>query len=544
MIRRCLELVLLLAVSLQFPALAGEPDIQFEKLVHDFGEVERGTVVDHNYSFRNIGDRDLTISRVTSCCGVRAYLPEPQVIPPGGEGEVRVTYTVKGAVGRRKSKMIRVHSNDPDQPVTELTITGLLRPPLSPTPKFLDFGEVPRGEEKREELKILPGGSKELDSITVKSSTEWLTTNVIKMIKGGEKGFRVLVSLRADAPPGELNEELEIDAEGTKAFKVPVHATVTGEISGVVFADKSGPDIHFLETSYHFGVANQGDTVSHIYKFGNIGTKELSISKVSACCGVKASLLSPSVVPSGGEGEVEVRFYSRRRQGDQSKKVRVHSNDPDEPVVELTIAGTVQVPFSVVPDKIAFGEVPRGEKRREELRVVPRQKAVEDISVKSRTDWLTTEVREKAAGGKKEFRVSVILSADTPVGSLNERLEIQSDGERSGTVMVPVLAKVTGNISVVPERLIFTRVGEGDVLSHKLTLSSKDGTTFEILRVESDLEFVSAEVVPLEKGRRYEVLVTLKIEDLSKVRKGNLSVYTDDPEQEIIEVRLFFHKAK
>ena len=545
MSRRFLELVLLLSVSLGLSAWAGEPDIEFKELVYDFGEVEPGEVVTHSYEFRNGGDEELTVSKVAACCGVSARFPTPQVIPPGGTGEIAVTYYARGSEGIR-TKRVKVFSNDPDEPRVELTLTGFVKPLLSVTPKGLVFGEVPRGEKARVELKVLPVSAKELKSISVKSSTDWLTTEVVEIVEGGRRGVRVLVTLRPDAPPGELNEELEleVDVGDKKLVKVPVHAKVIGEISGVTFADKSEPDIHFLETVHDFGVVKEGEVITHVYRFGNIGSEELNVSKVSSCCGVKASLLSPSVIPPGGAGEVEVTLRTKRRLGNQAKKVRVHSSDPDEPITELRLTGIVRSIISVTPNRILFGEVPKGEERREKLKVVPTETGVKAITVESSTRYLTTEVVEIVEGGSKEFRVLITLSPDAPPGKLNGRLEIESGVEGYRAVMVPVYALVKGDILVVPERLSFRGVGKGDVISRKLSVARRDEGSLEILKVESDLEFVSVKVSPVEKCRRYEIVLSLKIEDPAKIRNGKVFVYTDHPEERTVEIPLTFYEVR
>lgn len=542
--RRSLGLVLLLLLSLGMHLWAGGPDIEFEELVYNFGEVEPGQVVTHVYEFENRGDEELTVSKVRACCGVRAYLLTPEVVAPGARGEIRVTYHPKGGEGVR-TKRIKVRSNDPDEPLIELRITGLVRPVLSVTPRSLLFGDVPRGEERKGELTILPVGNISLGSVEVKSSTRWLAAEVIETAEGEKKGFRVLVTLETDAPPGDLSEtiELEADVGEKKLVKVPVHAKIVGEISGVRSAGESGPAIHFIEIVYDFGVAKQGDVITHIYKFGNIGARELNISDVKSCCGARASLLSPSIIPPGGEGEVEVTFHTEGREGRQTKTVRVHSNDEDEPIVELRLTGAVQSTISVTPERILFGEVPRGEERREELKVVPLG-GEKPIIVKSSAQHLTTEVVETGREGKEGVKVLVILRADAPCGELRERLEIQSGVGDGSSVAVPVYAKVKGNISVVPEALSFRGVGRGDMISRKLAVSSRDGKHFDILGVDSDLRFISGEVSSMEEGRSYEVVLNLKIEDLSEVRNGKVFIHTGDPKERVIEVPLTFYKVR
>lgn len=169
---------------------------------------------------------------------------------------------------------------------------------------------------------------------------------------------------------------------------------------------------------------------------------------------------------------------------------------------------------------------------------------VKAITVESNTPYLSMQVVEVAEGDSKEFRVLVTLSPDTPPGKLNGRLEIEADVEGYRPLMVPVYALVKGDISVVPERLSFRGVSKGDVISRKLSVSRRDEASLEIVKVESDLEFVSAKVSPVEKGRRYEIVLTVKIEDPTKIRNGKVFIYTDHPEETTVEVPLSFYQVR
>jgi hypothetical protein len=78
------------------PSVQG-PEIQFERLVHDYGEVVAGANGDTEFKFKNIGSEPLVLLEVrpscNSCVSIPNYTREP--IMPGQEGVVKVRYNTQ-----------------------------------------------------------------------------------------------------------------------------------------------------------------------------------------------------------------------------------------------------------------------------------------------------------------------------------------------------------------------------------------------------------------------------------------------------------------
>ena len=67
------------------------PRIVFQETTHDFGRTAQGTKVAHSYAFRNAGGLDLTIDNVRASCGCTVATASGRIIPPGGEGRLKIT---------------------------------------------------------------------------------------------------------------------------------------------------------------------------------------------------------------------------------------------------------------------------------------------------------------------------------------------------------------------------------------------------------------------------------------------------------------------
>ena len=96
--------------------------MEFGESEFDFGTVDDGEKVNHNYKFTNTGSEPLIISNAKGSCGctVPSWPKEP--IPPGGTGEIQVQFDSKNKKGRQTKRVTITANTDPAQ--TFLTITG------------------------------------------------------------------------------------------------------------------------------------------------------------------------------------------------------------------------------------------------------------------------------------------------------------------------------------------------------------------------------------------------------------------------------------
>ena len=109
----------------------GVPQIEFDSVEYDFGEVvPRAKAVGH-FKVTNAGNASLEISEVKKCCGATLNWAK-KTLKPGESSALEVTYTFVN-VGAMK-KNLYVSSNDPDDPRITLTIKGSVARKVSWTP--------------------------------------------------------------------------------------------------------------------------------------------------------------------------------------------------------------------------------------------------------------------------------------------------------------------------------------------------------------------------------------------------------------------------
>jgi hypothetical protein len=128
------------ALCLAASAVAG-PRLECPEPEYAFGARDESESVTHEFVIRNIGDAPLEITRVRPACGCTVARMNTSRIPPGSEGRLLTTFILKRRSGAQR-KSIRVHSNDPDTPVTTLWLTGTVHQELAFEPSALSFGRV------------------------------------------------------------------------------------------------------------------------------------------------------------------------------------------------------------------------------------------------------------------------------------------------------------------------------------------------------------------------------------------------------------------
>ncbi|MFC1792526.1 DUF1573 domain-containing protein [Planctomycetota bacterium] len=109
------------------------PEITFEKVLHDFGEVPPRKKQVGEFKFTNTGDDLLKITEVKKCCGVVAKLDKEE-IPPGESGVLKVEYR-SGQRAGTMSKKLYVSSNDQINPMVALAIKAKIVPKVAYQPQ-------------------------------------------------------------------------------------------------------------------------------------------------------------------------------------------------------------------------------------------------------------------------------------------------------------------------------------------------------------------------------------------------------------------------
>ena len=101
------------------------------------------------------------------------------------------------------------------------------------------------------------------------------------------------------------------------------------------------PSFEFSEESFDFGNIKEGDEVSHTFSFTNVGEAPLIIESAKGSCGCTVPNWPKNPIPVGGTGDIEVKFNSKGKPGQQNKTVTITANT-NPTITRLTIKANVE----------------------------------------------------------------------------------------------------------------------------------------------------------------------------------------------------------
>lgn len=109
------------------------PAIEFTTREYDFGRLEAGKAIQHDFTFTNKGDAKLSVTHVLTSCGCLTSTDWSRDIAPGQQGRVPFSFNSTGMAGDFY-RTLTVSTNDPAQPSIMLTIKGEVWQKIQITP--------------------------------------------------------------------------------------------------------------------------------------------------------------------------------------------------------------------------------------------------------------------------------------------------------------------------------------------------------------------------------------------------------------------------
>ena len=98
------------------------PEIEMLETSYDFGKMQQGESVTHDFVLKNIGEADLTISAAKGSCGCTVPQWPKTPIAQGEEATIKVTFNSAGKKGKQNKTVTLVTNAIPNTKV--LTING------------------------------------------------------------------------------------------------------------------------------------------------------------------------------------------------------------------------------------------------------------------------------------------------------------------------------------------------------------------------------------------------------------------------------------
>ena len=307
-------------------------------------------------------------------------------------------------------------------------------------------------------------------------------------------------------------------------------------------AESPAPAALALETIKDFGAVNKGKRITHEFQIRNDGDAVLQITQVRPSCGCTVAEYDRTVAP-GATGKVKATVDTRNFKGGIAKSVRVFTNDPSNPQIDLVIKANVKSRVEVDPGYARFIAV-YGEPQRTSVQSVwsADQRDLQILDVESPYPFVKVSFREasdderkKGASGR-QWQVEVELDQEAPVGALADFVVLTTNHPELKTLRVPVSGFVRPVMSVTPRIADFGRRELSEPQTASLEIRNLSNTAVDLGEVTSNVAGLEAEIEPLEDGRLYKVLLTLQPGMAKGDFEGLVTISTNSSRQPTIEV--------
>jgi len=315
------------------------------------------------------------------------------------------------------------------------------------------------------------------------------------------------------------------------------------------------------DLTYKFGVMAQDSDGKHSWVFKNTGAGPLELRSVRTDCSCTVIQLGKADTPGEkkplsltvkpGETEtIDIQWNTRKIDGAYRKTATIGTNDPSHPEINLLVEGTVHPAISMIPAEgsINFQTVSNDESYTKNLAIYsgdrPEMKLTSVVS--SRPAMIGVVARPMTPEELKSVKVDqghvleVTLKMVPNLGAFAEEIIVQTDHPMKKEIRIPVLGRLTGPITVTPERVVLREVTSSNGGEQDLTLwvRGRNSAQFEVTSKPESLD-VSFEKLPQpegSKGSKYKMMVKVIPGTPSGKIQGEIALKTDHPQASEVKV--------
>lgn len=272
----------------------------------------------------------------------------------------------------------------------------------------------------------------------------------------------------------------------------------------------AAPVIMSPEPTFNFGEVNNDQKVVRDFVIKNAGDEPLQITDVKTTCGCTVAKPAVNTLAPGEETKVTVTFDLKGKQGPQTKKITVLTNDPQTPQYYLELTGTSVALVMLEPGLINFGKIEDTEPRTEKIRVYTTRPdytfELTDVTVSGAAP--VTAVVEPVAAGR-DYNIVVTTNPNLMPGSIAGEISVSTSDTSRPPMKIRIFGTVIGPLKVQPPRVSIQSTANPEEGNRTQFLQITAGRTkeFELLEAISPVEGMGVELIK-RKDNDYHVKLT------------------------------------
>jgi hypothetical protein len=191
-------------------------------LNHDFGSVPRGAQLSHRFVISNIYAVRMEITSVKSGCGCVTATPVKRVLEPRESTTIDITMDARRFTGA-KTVGITITVGPDYISSAQLRVSANSRADIVFNPGQVSFGTVTRGQAASQVIDVEYAGVLEWQVTEASAKDLPVEVSFSELYRRpGQVGYRVRVTLKADAPVGSMRGDLFLKTNDPASPLLPV----------------------------------------------------------------------------------------------------------------------------------------------------------------------------------------------------------------------------------------------------------------------------------------------------------------------------------
>lgn len=312
-----------------------QPNIWVDQFVYDFGVADSDRVIEKKFTVENTGNADLIIRDLILGCSCTKFEISKKIIPPGEQAQLTMAYDIEGRWGETATSA-KLLSNDFNQPILTFVIKGIAKTTLAISPEGIELGRIPESEKETpisQKIRIRDPGTGDLKIKKVKTSSDALDAQLFQKKKGADADIHLTIipgQCAQISPEKQFKEHITIYTNYQESPQFVV--SIRGEI---------GPVIEVSPKQFFFGFVKKGESPSKSVVVK--GDEKTSWKIVKTEIDLQAITVDIIPVTPHQEYRIQVHFLIYRANSNIIKgTVKLHTNHPKQPLVEIPIYAIIQ----------------------------------------------------------------------------------------------------------------------------------------------------------------------------------------------------------
>ncbi len=182
----------------------------FQVSSHDFGNVARGAKSEFAFELQNLYEEDVHIADVRTSCGCTTPTITKPTLKTWEKGTIVATLNTRSFVGHRNSTLTVV-IDKPFYAEVPLTIVGNIHSDIDFQPGVAALGDIEQGTVGEQSVSVTYRGNFGWQIADVRSANSHLEVELGEAVRQpGLVTYKMVVRVKADAPPGILQDQLTL----------------------------------------------------------------------------------------------------------------------------------------------------------------------------------------------------------------------------------------------------------------------------------------------------------------------------------------------